>query len=71
MEEISETKSAGNAKTAAKNTVSHCFTKQQLTSSARYAPHRDLLNALLEDDKTYSYKEVDSAIDEFHRKGGV
>lgn len=46
------------------------FTKEQILSSNKYARRRDLLDAVLEDGKLYSAKEVDTAITDF-MKGKV
>lgn len=46
------------------------FTKQQLLTASKYKEKRDLLEALLENDKTYSFREVDEAID-MYMKGQV
>lgn len=45
-------------------------TREQLMGSARYARHRDLLSALLEDGRTYTPEEADGLIEDF-RKGRV
>ncbi|MGN6710722.1 hypothetical protein [Anaerocolumna jejuensis] len=41
------------------------FTKQQLVSSKKYAEKKDLLNALLVDDRSYSMAEVEEILDGF------
>lgn len=41
------------------------FTKQQLARSAKFAARRDLLNALLEEDKSYSESEVNEILDRY------
>ncbi len=46
------------------------FSKEQLLTAARYAKRRDLLNALLENGKTYTIEEVDARIAKF-MKGKV
>lgn len=46
------------------------FSKEQLLKSRRYANRRDLLGALLSDEKRYTLKEVDAAIKTF-MKGKV
>ncbi len=38
------------------------YTKQNLLSSKKYANQKDLVNALLEDDKKYTLKEVDTIL---------
>lgn len=45
------------------------FTKESLLQSIKYADRKDLLNALLEENKEYTIKEVDSIIENFQRKG--
>lgn len=57
------------ASTAAKAAVPK-HSKEQLLRSNRYANQRDLIGALLEDDKQYTLAEVDTAIDNF-MKGKV
>lgn len=44
------------------------YSKVQIVKSNKYAEKRDLLNALLEDGKTYTLKEVDAMIEEFMKK---
>jgi hypothetical protein len=46
------------------------FTKEQLLQSKRYIDRTDLLNVLLEADKSYSLEEVDGLIEDF-MKGKV
>lgn len=58
------TKAAGRPKDAP------VFTRAQLAASKRYAQRRDLLHALLEDDRTYTTAEVDVLIERF-MKGKV
>lgn len=41
------------------------FTKQQLVTSKKYAERKDLLNALLVDDKSYSLIEVEEILNGF------
>ncbi len=41
------------------------YTKQQFLGSAKYAAHKDVLNALLVDGKTYTSDNVDQLIKEF------
>lgn len=45
------------------------FTKVQLVQSKKYIHRRDALNALLEDDKTYSFNEVNAILNEFDKGG--
>lgn len=44
------------------------FTKEQLVKAERWFNRRDLLNALLEDDKTYTVEQVDDLIKEYYKK---
>jgi len=46
------------------------FSKEQLVSSSRYVHRKDLVNALLAEDRPYCFEEVDSMIDKF-MKGKV
>lgn len=41
------------------------FTKEQLINSERYAAKKDLICALLEENKTYTTESVDKAIEKF------
>ena len=44
------------------------FSKEQIVLSKKYVNDVDIVNALLEDDKQYSFKEVDSIIAKFKKK---
>ena len=57
-------------KTAEEKKVESRFTKEQIISSSKYVRRRDLLDAVLEDGKLYTAKEVDTAITDF-MKGKV
>lgn len=46
------------------------FYKKQLVASKKYSRYKDLLNAVLKDDSTYSIDEVDELIENF-MKGKV
>lgn len=46
------------------------YSKKQIIKSKKYENNRDLVNALLKDDKNYSLVEVDKMIDSF-MKGAV
>lgn len=46
------------------------FTKEQLVKSTRYANRKDLVDALLDDGKKYTFEFVDERISEF-MKGKV
>lgn len=41
------------------------FTKEQFLQSKRYIQDRDILNVLLDDDKKYSFTEVDELLNKF------
>ena len=47
------------------------FTKEKILQMNKYKHRVDLLNVLLEDGKTYTFEDVDAAIDNFmkERKG--
>ena len=47
------------------------FSKRQLLNSKKYQHQTDLLNAILENDKSYSLSEVDKLINEFMKKKEV
>ncbi len=55
---------------AVKETNTKRYTKEQLIASQRYADKRDLLEALLDDDKKYSLSDADSKIEKY-MKGEV
>ena len=46
------------------------FSKEQILTSARFANRRDLVNALLDEKKSYTVKNVDSLIEKY-MKGQV
>lgn len=49
-------------------TKSPVFAKSDLLRSKRYSKQRDILNALLKDEKMYTLKEVDKIIKTFLTK---
>ena len=51
------------------NTAEPAYTKAQILTFVRYQHRRDLLTALLDDDRTYTHAEIESAIDKFMRGG--
>ena len=63
MAEVKET----STKQAANEPV---FTKDQISSSKKYAGNRDLIEALLEEGKPYKLSEVDKLINDY-KKGAV
>ncbi len=56
-----EKKTENNSESKTKNT----YTKDQILTSEKYAKRRDLVNALLEDDKEYIIMEVDAMMEKF------
>ncbi len=46
------------------------FSKEQIVASEKYRRYRDLVEALLDDEKKYTFTMVDSRIEEY-RKGKV
>ena len=46
------------------------FSKEQIVASARYRNHRDLVDALLDEDKSYTMKTVDNLVEKY-MKGQV
>lgn len=47
------------------NTSVDYFSKEQLVKSKKYEDKVDVLNVILNDEKSYSIDEVDTMIDEF------
>lgn len=45
------------------------FTKSQIVKSKKYVDRRDALNALLDDDKKYTFNQVDDILDQFYKGG--
>lgn len=46
------------------------YSKEQIIKSKKYIKHRDLLNALLDDEKQYTIEEIEKLISDF-MKGKV
>lgn len=44
------------------------FTKEQFYNSKKYEEYKDLIQILLEEDKDYTFDEVDNLIKEFLKK---
>ncbi|SDJ76445.1 hypothetical protein [Paenibacillus naphthalenovorans] len=44
------------------------YTKQQFLGSAKYAAYKDVLNALLEDEETYTTEQINHLLKEFLQK---
>lgn len=44
------------------------YSKQQLVLSKKYSSNRDLLQAILEDEKKYTLKEVENKVEEFKKR---
>lgn len=60
-------KNTGGAKTGQNEQK---FSKEQILASARYANRRDLVDALLDKDKSYTFETVDNMIEKY-KKGQV
>lgn len=60
-------KNTGSAKT---EQTEQKFSKEQILASARYANRRDLVDALLDKDKSYTFETVDNMIEKY-KKGQV
>lgn len=45
--------------------VQKTFSKEQILASEKYRNRRDLVYALLEENKNYTFEEVDNAINKF------
>ena len=44
------------------------FTKEQIVKSASFAKYRDVLSAVLEEDKSYSKAQVRAAVEGFYKR---
>lgn len=53
------------SKKAKVNKTENQFTKQQVLASKKLSYSRDLLNAILQENKTYTLKEVDEEVNKF------
>ena len=60
-------KNTGGAKTEQNEQK---FSKEQILASARYANRRDLVDAILDEDKSYTMKTVDNLVEKY-MKGQV
>lgn len=58
------------AKTTDTPSTGQAFDKAALLSSQKYSGQRDLLSALLLDGKSYTFEQVDAAIEKY-MKGGA
>ena len=63
------TKKTGGEEIAAEKTE-HTFSKAQLASSQRFRDRRDIVSALLDEDKKYTAEAVEEMIDKY-MKGTV
>lgn len=61
---------AKKAEGATVQTTEQKFSKEQILASARYANRRDLVDALLDKDKSYTIETVDNMIEKY-KKGQV
>lgn len=53
------------AEKMAEKTPKNTYTKDQLLMSEKYVKRRDLVNALLDDDREYTVEEVDAMMEKF------
>ena len=53
---------------AKKSETNTSFTKEQLYSSKKYEMQKDILGVMLEEDKEYTFDEVDNLIKEFLKR---
>lgn len=53
---------------AKKNETNTSFTKDQLYDSKKYEMQKDILGVMLEDNKEYTFDEVDNLIKEFLKR---
>ena len=60
----------GEKKAVQAETSDARFSKAQLCASKKYADRRDVLFAMLDDSKEYTYAEADKAIDDFMKMKG-
>ncbi len=67
---VSAKKETKCVKTREKERMELKFSKEQILNSARYIGNRDLVDALLEEDKSYSYEMVENLMEKY-RKGKV
>jgi len=44
------------------------FTKEQILNSDKYVKHKDILTAILKENKTYTKEEVENKINEFLKR---
>lgn len=44
------------------------FTKEQILNSDKYIKHKDILTAILKENKTYTKEEVENKINEFLKR---
>ena len=53
---------------AKKNETNSSFTKEQLYNSKKYEMQKDILGVMLEEEKEYTFDEVDNLIKEFLKR---
>lgn len=53
---------------AKSKTIENKFTKNQILASKKLSYSKDLINAILEEDKTYTLKEVETEINKYLKK---
>lgn len=55
----------------AKKSTVFTFRKEQLVNSKKYSKYRDFLKGNLEENRTYSFREVDKIIKNFYGRSDV
>ena len=53
---------------AKKNETNTSFTKEQLYNSKKYEMQKDIIGVMLDEDKEYTFDEVDNLIKEFLKR---
>lgn len=56
------------AKVDDKPVATQGYTKSQIVESKKFTEHRDVLNGLLEDGKTYTFEEIETIVQTFLEK---
>lgn len=51
-----------------KKSNENLFSKEQLLSAMRFSNRRDLLGAILEDNKKYSIADVEKKLDDYYKR---
>ena len=68
MKKLAGKKKTNSAEVKSSATVEQKFSKAQILASAQYANRRDLVDALLDDNKEYTKAEVAKIISDFMKE---